>query len=297
MARDVADAFPEAARALEECDRALAVPGERSLTSIMFDGPDDELTLTHNAQPALLAHGAALWAAVRSTIAPLVRAAAGHSLGESTAYHAAGSLTLTEAVRLVRARGRLMYEAGVADPGTMAAVLGTLTTPLESLCREAGRVFPANYNTDEQVVLSGDLAGIERAIGLAKAAGAKRAVRLNVSGAFHSPLVASATDGLRRALAEPAWQSPAFPVYSNVDAEPNASAEAARDLLLRQVTSPVRWVDVVRRLASHYPHATFVELGPGNVLTGLIKRIVPDADAIACGTADGVGQLLSRVAP
>jgi [acyl-carrier-protein] S-malonyltransferase len=297
MARDVADAFPEARAALEEADRALASTGAR-LTSVMFDGPAEELTLTHNAQPALLAHGAALWAVLAARINPRVRAAAGHSLGEFTAYHAAGSLSLGDAIRLVRARGDLMYKTGVERPGAMAAILGTLTREADELCREAsaaGLVVPANFNADEQLVVSGEAAGVERAMELAKAAGARRAVRLPVSGAFHSPLMEPAAQGLGDALGAGAWRDPAFAVYSNVDARPNRSADAARELLLRQLTSPVRWVDLVRRLAADFPGALFVELGPGNVLTGLLKRIVPAADGVACGTAKDVTELLARV--
>lgn len=298
MARDVADAFPEARAALEEADRALEPTGTR-LTSVMFDGPADELTLTHNAQPALLAHGAALWAALGARIKPLVRAAAGHSLGEFTAYHAAGSVPLGDAIRLVRTRGDLMYQTGVERPGAMAAILGTLTRDVDEFCRDAsqaGLVVPANFNADEQLVVSGELAGIERAMELAKAAGAKRAVRLPVSGAFHSPLMEPAVPGLRGALAASQWRDAAFAVYSNVDAKPNRSAASARELLVRQLTSPVRWVDVVRRLAADFPGALFVELGPGTVLTGLLKRIVPDANGMACGTAKDVNDLLARVA-
>lgn len=294
MAKDLADAFPDARTALETTDQALG----SKLMPVMFDGPAEELTLTHNAQPALLAHGAALWAALAQRLRPHVRAAAGHSLGEFTAYHAAGSLALADAIRLVRTRGELMYKTGVERPGAMAAILGTLTRDANEICREAsaaGLVVPANFNADEQLVVSGEVAGVERAMELAKTAGAKRAVRLPVSGAFHSPLMEPATAGLGAALSAPAWRDPAFPVYSNVDATPNRSASAARDLLVRQLTSPVRWVDVVRRLAADFPGALFVELGPGNVLTGLLKRIVPAAEGVACGTAKDVTELLARV--
>lgn len=298
MARDLADAFPAALAALHEADAALPTPGAR-LTSLMFDGPAETLTLTQNAQPALLAHGAALLAVLGDALRPHVRAAAGHSLGEFTAYYAAGSLSLGDALRLVRARGELMYRTGVERPGAMAAVLGKLARPAAELCAEAsaaGTVVPANYNTDEQLVVSGEVAGVERAMELAKAAGARRAVRLNVSGAFHSPLMEPAVAGLRDALRVPAWRNPAFPVYSNVDAAPNRSAAAVAELLPRQLTSPVQWAESVRRLATDFPGALFVELGPGNVLTGLIKRIVPEAATFACGTAAEATELLQRIA-
>jgi [acyl-carrier-protein] S-malonyltransferase len=296
MAKDLADAYPDAARTLESADRAL---GGTGISSLMFNGPADDLTLTHNAQPALLAHGAALWAVLRERLQPHVRAAAGHSLGEFTAYHAVGALPLADAVKLVRARGDLMFTTGVERPGAMAAILGTLTRPAAAVCAAAsaaGLVVPANYNTDEQLVVSGEVAGVERAMELAKAAGAKRAVRLNVSGAFHSPLMEPAVAGLTAALAAPAWAEPTAPVYSNVDAHASHSSATARDMLLRQLTSPVRWTDVVRALARDFPGALFVELGPGNVLTGLIKRIVPGAQAVPCGTSAEVVALLAQVA-
>jgi [acyl-carrier-protein] S-malonyltransferase len=297
MARDLYDAFPEAKRALDECDEALAAQGSR-LSSTMFDGPAETLTLTNNAQPALLAHGAAAWAVAAAKLKPYVRAAAGHSLGELTAYHAAGTLSLTDAVRLVRTRGDLMLRAGTENPGTMAAILGTLSRPIDDVCREAsasGEVVAANYNADEQIVISGAVAAVDRAMELAKAAGAKRAMRLNVSGAFHSPLMRSAADGFRTVLAGVHFNAPAFPICSNVDATPNTSADAARDLLLRQLTSPVRWTDVVRRLAADHPSAQFIEMGPGNVLTGLMKRIAPNVQASTCGTAAELEQLLARI--
>jgi [acyl-carrier-protein] S-malonyltransferase len=295
MGRDLAEAFPAARDAFSAVDEALATP----LSRLCFDGPADDLTLTHNAQPALLAHGAAAWAVAREALTPHVRAAAGHSLGEFTAYHAAGALTLPTAARLVRRRGELMYEAGTARPGAMAAILGDTTTPIETLCeqasREGGLVVPANYNSPGQVVLSGEVGGVERAMALAKAAGAKRAMRLNVSGAFHSPLMEPAAGGLREALASAALSDARVPVYANVTAAPVTAAGTAETLLLRQLTSPVDWTGVVRALARDYPGALFVEMGPGTVLAGLVKKIAPDAQTVPCGTAADVESLLQRV--
>ena len=189
MAKDLADAFVDARLVFEQVDEALGVP----LSRLAFDGPAEELTLTHNAQPALLAHGVAVWRIVRERLSTRVVAAAGHSLGEFTAHVAADTFDLPAAARLVRRRGELMFETGVQRPGAMAAILGTLNETIETLCEqaslEAGRVVPANYNDAMQVVISGEVAGVERAMELAKEAGAKRAVRLNVSGAFHSPLM------------------------------------------------------------------------------------------------------------
>jgi len=296
MGKDLADAFPEARDTFAEVDEALSFP----LSSLCFDGPADELTLTHNAQPALLAHGAAVWRVVRNSLLPHVRAAAGHSLGEHTAYHAAGSTTLPEGARLVRRRGQLMYEEGINRPGAMAAILGKLQQSVESLCeqatRSAGVVVPANYNTEEQIVVSGEVSGVERVMHLAKEAGAKRAVRLPVSGAFHSPLMEPAEKGLRDALASTNFAEPAFPVYSNVTEKESTGAADARELLATQLTSPVRWAGEITNIASRFPEALFVELGPGAVLTGLLSRIVPGARGVACGTPREVEKLLAQVA-
>ncbi len=298
MGRDLADAFPQARAVFAAADDAL---GE-SLSSICFDGPADVLTLTHNAQPALLTHGAAAWAVIRSHVEASVRAAAGHSLGEFTAYHAAGSLSFADAVRLVRRRGQLMYESGVARPGAMAAILGDTSRSIDEICAEAsqdaagGLVVAANYNSPGQVVISGEVAGVERAMELCKAAGAKRAMRLPVSGAFHSPLMAPAADGLRAALEAVSFDNPRIPVYANVTANAVTRGEEARSLLVEQLTAPVRWTDLVLQLTKDYPDALYVELGPGAVLAGLVKKINPAVKTAACGTPSDVEQLLAQLA-
>jgi [acyl-carrier-protein] S-malonyltransferase len=294
MAKDLAEHYPAARQVFAEADAALGTP----LSTLCFEGPADELTRTHNAQPALLAHGAAVWAVVRQRAAAHVVAAAGHSLGEFSAYHAAGALSLADAVRLVRRRGELMYETGMQRPGAMAAILGELQRPIDDICAEAssaGVVVPANYNALEQVVISGEVSGVEQGMELAKAAGAKRAVRLQVSGAFHSPLMQPAEAGLGRALGEPAWGTPTWPIYSNVTAGPVSDAAVAQDLLLRQLTSPVRWVSVIQAMSAAHPDATFVEMGPGNVLTGLLKRLAPSHAAKTCGTVSEVEALLDAL--
>ena len=295
MGRELADAFPAVHRLFEAVDDALDSP----ISRLCFEGPADELTLTHNAQPALYAHGAAAWAVIRDEVAGRVDAAAGHSLGEFTAYHAAGTLSLADGARLVRRRGELMLAAGQERPGAMAAVLGDLAEPIVALCErasaEAGLVVPANYNAPGQLVVSGDAAGVDRLAELAKEAGAKRAVRLNVSGAFHSPLMEPAAEGLGLALEATSFEDPAFPVSSNVTAAPVSESGEARVLLRRQLTSPVRWTELVRDLAARHPDALFVELGPGNVLAGLMKRIAPDAATATCGTPAEVETLLQRL--
>jgi [acyl-carrier-protein] S-malonyltransferase len=295
MAKDLVHALPPARETFAAVDEALGEP----LTTLCFDGPAETLTLTHNAQPALLAHGAAVWAVVRDRVGPLVRAAAGHSLGEFSAYHAAGAVELADAVRLVRRRGELMLASGEQRPGTMAAILGDVEGGIEALCArasiEGGRVVPANYNSPGQVVISGEVAAVERAMDMAKAAGAKRAIRLNVSGAFHSPLMDVARDGLRTAINEVDFRDPVFPVYANVSGEPVRRASDARRLLLEQLTAPVRWTSLVERLAADHPDALYVEMGPGSVLVGLVKKIAPNVQTMTCGTVAEVDQLLSRV--
>jgi len=292
MGKDLAEAFPIARAVFGEVDAALGT----DLSRLCFEGPPEELTLTRNAQPALFAHGAAVWALTKEAVLPYVRAAAGHSLGEFTAYHAADSVSLPGAARLVRRRGELMYETGVARPGTMAAILGTMTTPVERICeratKEKGLVVPANFNTDDQIVISGEIAGVERAMELSKEAGAKRAIKLPVSGAFHSPLMEPAVVGLTDAIATSAFTDPVFPVYSNVTAEASTTAVGAKDLLLRQLTSPVRWATEIRNIAARFSDALYVEMGPGNVLSGLVGRLVKGARTLACGTPADVEKLL-----
>lgn len=296
MGKDLYDAFPQSRQVFEDADRALGV----SLSTLMFNGPAEELTLTHNAQPALLAHGAAVWAVVRDKLTGRVRAAAGHSLGEFTAYHAAGSLGLADALRLVRRRGELMYETGVKRPGAMAALLGDLKEPVEAICErasaESGLVSPANYNCPGQIVISGEEKGVERAMALAKEAGAKRAMRLNVSGAFHSALMETALDGLSQAVASTRFVDPQFPVYANVNAEAVTTAKRGGELLLQQLTRPVRWIEEISAIAQRFPQATFVEMGPGSVLVGLVKKIAPSVRTVTCGTVAEVNGLLELAA-
>jgi len=298
MGRDLAEAHPAARAVFDAADAAL---GE-SLSTLCWEGPAETLTLTSNAQPALLTHGAAAWAAIRERVEGRVRAAAGHSLGEFTAYHATGALSLADAVRLVRTRGALMQETGASRPGAMAAILGDLTEPIESVCArasadpEGGVVVAANYNSPGQVVISGEVAGVERAMAMCKDVGGKRAMRLAVSGAFHSPLMEPAAEGLERAIAAANFAAPAHPVYANVTAEPVTDAATAERLCLEQLTAPVRWSSLVERLAADYPDALFVEVGPGTVLAGLVRKIAPHIATAPCGTAADVDHLLERLA-
>lgn len=284
MGRDLAERFPAARAAFEEADAALGVP----LTRLMWEGPEEELTLTLNAQPAILAHSVAVARVLAERLGDAAYGA-GHSLGEFSAYVVAGSLAYADALRTVRRRGELMFRAGQERPGTMAALLGLDDAAVERVCREAsgpdGECVPANYNSPAQVVISGDLAAVERAMTLATAAGAKRAVRLNVSGAFHSPLMAVAEAGLEARLAEVELATPRFPIVSNVTAEPVAEPGEARRLLVRQLTSPVRWTASMQYLVG-VGVTRFLELGPGSVLAGLLKRVSREVEVRSIGTAD-----------
>jgi [acyl-carrier-protein] S-malonyltransferase len=295
MGKELAARFSAAREVFEAADEAIGA----ALSHLCFEGPDEELTLTHNAQPALLTHGAAVWATVRSAIGDQVVAAAGHSLGEFSAYHAADALALPEAVRLVRRRGELMFQAGRRRPGAMAAVLGDLAIPIEEVCTLAsteGIVVPANFNCPGQVVISGEGAAVERAMMLAKEHGARRAIRLNVSGAFHSPLLAEAATGLSEALDLAHLADPRFPVYANVNGQPVTDAALARRMLVEQLTAPVQWTREVMALADRFPGALFLELGPGTVLKGLVKKIAPAVTTMSVGTAEDVDALLARMA-
>ncbi len=292
MGKDLAERFPAARDVFAAIDEAI----DTKLSRLMWEGPEDELTQTYNTQPAILAHSVAVLAVVSERLGS-PGAAAGHSLGEYSAHVAAGTLTAVEAARLVRRRGELMFQAGQERPGAMAAVLGLPTEQVQSACDESsgpeGIAVPANLNAPDQTVISGDPAGVSRAGERCKARGAKRVLALKVSGAFHSPLMASAVDGLREALAEPTFGDPAFPIVANASGYAVRTGVDAKRLLLDQLTAPVRWVACMQAAAELAPRATFIEIGPGNVLSGLLKRIVPGARAITLGTADEVEKFLA----
>jgi len=284
MGRDLAERFPAAREAFARVDEALGLP----LSRLMWEGPEDELTLTHNAQPAILAHTLAVLAVAGDRLGPL-GAAAGHSLGEYGAYVAAGALRPEDAVRLVRRRGELMAEAGRARPGAMAVVLGLGVPAVQEACLQANdgrhQVVAANINAPDQVVISGDPPAVERAGVRCREAGAKRVLPLKVSGAFHSPLMAPAAPGLAEALAGAALRDPACAVVANATAQPVRHAADARRLLVEQLTAPVQWVASVEFMAHAVPAARWLEVGPGNVLAGLVKKIAPGTAVRTLGTA------------
>ena len=292
MGRDLAERFPAARDTFEAINEALGV----ALSRIMWEGPAEELVLTHNTQPAILAHSAAVYAVVKDRLTD-VAGAAGHSLGEYSAYVMTGALTPTDAARLVRRRGELMFEAGQARPGAMAAVLGLATELVEAACSEAGTAdgvaVAANLNAPDQTVISGDPDAVARAGEGCKARGAKRVLPLKVSGAFHSPLMEPAVPGLAQALAAVQFDDPGIPVIANASAEPVSTAAEAVRQLEAQLTAPVRWVDSMRVAAGLAEEVTFVEMGPGSVLSGLLKRIVPSPVSMTLGTANEVEAFLS----
>ena len=286
MGRELAAANPSARAVFERADEAL----DTALTTIMWEGPEDELTATHNAQPAILTHSLAVYAAVRDAVED-AGIAAGHSLGEFSAHVAAGTLTFEDAVRAVRRRGELMFRSGEERPGTMAAVIGLDDETIERVCEQAaeagGDCVPANFNSPGQVVISGDEPAVARAMEMAKEAGARRVLPLNVSGAFHSPLMEVAESGLRDHLADVSFSTPSFPVVSNVTAGAISDPEEARRLLIEQLTSPVRWTASMRTMLESGPDR-FLELGPGRVLAGLMRRIERSAEVVSLDTGEDV---------
>jgi [acyl-carrier-protein] S-malonyltransferase len=291
MGASLADAFPEARAVFQEADDVLGF----ELSRLCWEGPESELRSTENAQLALLVHGVACARVlVSGGLVPAVTA--GHSLGEFTAHVTAGSLTFGDALRLVRVRGQAMARAGDEQPGTMAAVIGLPEADIERLCEEVRQngetLVPANYNAPGQIVISGSVEAVRRAAVEAKARGARMAVELQVSGAFHSPLMAAAVGPLAEALAAVEVREAGIPVVANVDARPVREPDAIRARLIDQVTGAVRWTECVLTLRE-LGARRLVELGPGSVLTGLLKRIDRSLEGIAAGTAAQVEEALA----
>ncbi|UCF79855.1 MAG: ACP S-malonyltransferase [Candidatus Eiseniibacteriota bacterium] len=270
MGGELCQEYPAARHTYEEADSILGFP----LSEVSFRGPEEVLRETRNTQPAIFVHSVAVFR-VLSEAGLRPSLAAGHSLGEYSALTAAGALDFADALPLVRKRGELMYEAGVKRPGTMAAVLGLSSEEVETLCRdvaEVGVVQPANLNSPNQTVISGEVAAVERAVQTASERGAKRAIRLPVSGAFHSPLMQPASEELSAILAGVNIRPASFPVVANFSAAPVQGPEEIRRNLAEQVLGAVRWQESMQyMLASGVNH--FIEVGPGNVLKGLLRGI------------------------
>jgi [acyl-carrier-protein] S-malonyltransferase len=292
MGRTLAHACPESRGVFEAADGALGF----ALSALCFEGSAADLARTENTQPAVLA---ASIAALRALESRGVRAdaAAGHSLGEFSAYVAAGTLSFADAVRAVRQRGAFMQDAVAEGEGAMAAILGLDAASVERECGAAAQgetVSAANLNAPDQVVIAGHRAAVERAVERLRAAGARRAVPLAVSAPFHCALMAPAARRLAAVLDGMAIADPRFPVYRNVDARPVRTAADARDGLVRQVDAPVRWQQVVESMVDDGID-TFVEIGPGNVLAGLLRRIRPEARAVQVSEAADLGPAVAAL--
>ena len=288
MGKGLCDAFPEARAAFDEADAAFG----DSLSRLCFEGPEDRLTLTENTQPAILAMSTA---ACRVLVSRGIEPAfvAGHSLGEYSANVAAGTFGFADAIATVRRRGRYMQEAVPVGSGAMAAILGLDVARVQQACDEAAEgdvVSPANINGPGQVVIAGTTAAVQRASERARALGAKRAIPLAVSAPFHCALMKPAEERLAPELRALAVRDPRVPVVANVDAEPKRDAAAAIEALVRQVSAPVQWESVVRRLASDGV-TTYVEVGPGRVLSGLVQKIHKDAQVYSFGAPDDLAPI------
>jgi [acyl-carrier-protein] S-malonyltransferase len=284
MGRDIAEAVPEARNVLERGSEVSNL----DLVRLTFDGSEEELVATEVQQPALVATSLAVLAAMRKRgIKPDF--VVGHSVGEFAALAAAGAIKMEEAIELVRERGLAMAEAARRNPGSMAAILGLDDEVVERICRRILNVWPANYNCPGQIVVSGENSAVDEACVRAEGEGARRAVKLRVSGAFHSPLVAKAADRLRPALDKVKFNEPTAPFMSTVTARIE-NARRARLLLIEQLTAPVRFTQAAQALIREGV-TTFIEIGPGNVLSGLIKRIDRSVKTISVGTSADVEKL------
>ncbi len=283
MGKSLCERFPEARARFDEAGEILGF----DLLQICTEGPEEELRKTHTTQPALYVKSLAAWAVVKDALRPDF--VAGHSLGEYSALAVAGALTFADGVRAVRKRGMLMWESGVKRPGAMAAILGLGLAQVEAICADAsaaGSVQPANLNSPGQVVISGETAGVDRAVELATERGAKRAMKLNVSGAFHSSLMSDARAELEEFLRDLPIAAARVPVIANATAHPVTGAAEIRALLGEQMTSPVRWEESMRFLIAE--DCEFVEVGAGAVLKGLLRQIDKSAVCQSIGSAESI---------
>ncbi|PYS91865.1 MAG: [acyl-carrier-protein] S-malonyltransferase [Acidobacteria bacterium] len=291
MGRELAEQFPAARAVFAEADEALGF----ALSRLCFEGPAEALQLTENTQPAILTTSIATLRAMEAEGWPAPDFVAGHSLGEYSALVAAGALSLATAVQTVRARGRYMQAAVPVGVGAMAAILGADTETVARACAEAAQgevCSPANINSPKQIVIAGNAGAVDRAIELLKARGVRKAVRLNVSAPFHCALMRPAQERLANDLARIEFNELSSPLVTNVDAQPIRAGSEARDALVRQVSAPVRWRESIERLASEHGVKTFVEVGPGKVLAGLVRQIAPDVRCL--NVEDGASLAAAR---
>ena len=293
MGRDIAERFPAARRVFDDVDAVLGF----SISRLCFEGPDEELKLTQNTQPAILTVSSAIHAVLEERGAARRDLVAGHSLGEYSAIVSAGGLTPAQAAKIVHARGKFMQEAVPVGAGGMAALIGPTVEEAHAICEEAAQgevVSVANINAPGQIVIAGTKAAIDRAIAVAKARGVRRALPLPVSAPFHCALMKPAEEWLRPILDAAPFRDLLCSLISNVDASPIGTEHAIRNALLRQVASPVRWVESVQKMISMGVRQ-FVEIGPGNVLTGLIKRIDSSVELINISDAATLDSYLGKV--
>ncbi len=285
MGKDLYEHYDQVKVLYQKANRIMDI----DLARICFEGPEEQLKQTQITQPAIFVHSMAVFELIKhSSSTPA--AVAGHSLGEYSALVAAESLSFEDGLRLVKIRGELMQQAGTTQPGTMGAIIGLDPDTVSRICdslKETGIVCPANFNSPGQIVVSGDVQAVRVALDLAKTKGARRAVQLVVSGAFHSPLMESAASGLSEALQKAEIKDAQIPVYTNVQATPSTKSTELKELLYKQLTHPVRWEEIISNIASDQIE-TYFEIGPGKVLSGLNKRIVRDLICTPIGTQSDV---------
>jgi len=286
MGHDLYQNFASVKAVFHQADGVLGFP----LSKLCFEGPEEELRQTINAQPAILTVSFACLEAAREANynLPLARFVAGHSLGEYTALAVAGVLDFRNAVYLARERGRLMHEAGTIRPGSMAAVIGLEESPLREVCQRTG-TFIVNINSPGQLVISGDRYSVAKAMEIAKDRGAARVLPLSVSGAFHTPLMQPAVEGMAEILSRLAFADPSIPIIANVTARPLTTAQAVKEELIQQLCSCVQWQRSVEYMVAEGV-TTFIEIGPGKVLAGLIKRINSEVQTLNIGDAQAVSR-------
>lgn len=288
MGQDLYDTNPKVKELYERANDIMQL----DLGSICFGGPEEKLKQTKITQPAIFVHSMAVYELIKDDFAAPT-AVAGHSLGEYSALVAAGSLSFEDGLKLVKIRGELMQKAGTDQPGTMGAIIGLEANVVNDICTSLnsdGIVRAANFNSPGQIVISGEIAAVHSAMKLAKEKGAIRAVELVVSGAFHSPLMGSAAEGLFEALKKSEINNAVIPVYTNVEATPSSNSDDIRDLLFKQLTHPVRWEEIIRNMASDQIEE-YYEIGPGKVLTGLNKRINRELSSTPVGTISDIDSL------
>ncbi len=289
MGKDLYEAFSVVREVYDEAEEILKLP----IKQLSFDGPEEALTQTQYTQPAIFVHSVAVDRLLKEDEGIEPEGTAGHSLGEYSALVSANAIAFEDALRLVKIRGELMQHAGEKNPGTMAAIMGASREQVEEICSRAaqyGVVQPANFNSPGQIVISGSIQAVQKAMDIAREMGVRRVRELTVSGAFHSPLMKEALDGLVQALQQVEIRPARVPVYTNVEALPVTNPEEIRALLLQQLISPVQWENIIRQMVAD-GYDMFYEVGPGKVLQGLQKRIVPEFPCLAVGDMEKLQSL------